>query len=74
MPSTDIAEVVQKACKAEPFKPFAVSLKDGRTFEIDQPGKIWIAMRSHLCVITLDPDSYVFVDTSYLGSVNLKAA
>ncbi|MCZ7607655.1 MAG: hypothetical protein M5U25_16630 [Planctomycetota bacterium] len=70
----DIAEAIKQAYKTEPFKPFSIVLTDGRKFDINHPGEVWVALRSHLCVIKTGADSYQFVDTSYLRAIEPKAA
>lgn len=74
MPGHEVAESIKQAYKADPFQPFTVTLRDGQTYDIDHPDRIWVGLQSHICVIQTGEDSYQFVDTSYLKSVELKAA
>jgi hypothetical protein len=74
MSGQDLAERIKQAYQSEPFKPFTVTLKDGTKYAITRPSGIWVALRSHLCIIMTGEDSSVFVDTSYLQDMEPQAA
>ena len=68
------AEEIRKYAKAEPFKPFAIRLEDGREFIVSRPQSIWVPPSGLNCVVGEDDGTAVLLSVEQVASISYRDA
>lgn len=64
-------EQIRKAIKAQPFRPFTVSLGDGRQFHVPHPEFVWVPPEATRTLgIAGDGEDYSIIDLLLITSLD----
>lgn len=68
------AEEIRGYAKAEPFRPFAIKLVDGREFFVGRPQSIWVPPSGMNCVVGEDDGTAVLLSVEQVASIDYRDA
>jgi len=66
-------ETIKEAYKLEPFRPFVVGLKDGRTVPVYNRDSIIMSPGGHTLVISQPDDSFEIIDADHIIGVEVTS-
>ena len=66
-------ESIRSAVRAEPFRPFAIRLADGRAFAVRHPEFVFSPPSSSVIVVFEPDDSYDMIDVRLVTSLDFES-